>query len=1060
MSRKYIKKSVRIAKKAVTRRDELPRIAKDKVKNKAQPYIRRARGLKQKTAYGAKLLFSAQARELHTDIKQARSWEKKEEWGKAASIWQSIILKNGKHAPVDAYVRLAASYIKLSNYKKAKKILSEGVKAVNDRTAAVTQATLVEWLQLSKQKAEISMFERLDTIDNYRKDIKDYQMAKKNRPESAPKIAIVSAVSDGYDAFQPPHAIDDRFDYIVYSNTPVMDPGIYDVRPLPYIDGDSTRSARFVKTNITNLLPDYDYVMWIDANILIAGDIYPLFERFMKSGKEFSAMLHPTRTSPYEEMIACIKARKDDVDAILEQKEFYETQGYDTDKLIESNILFYKIKGTHIDEFLRLWWTQIDKFSRRDQFSINYALDKAGVDWDTFTDRPNTSRNHSDFALMDHGKGSSAFRRMMLQLDSKVVDPFVQELRPVEGTKKPIETISAIVCVHNAPDDTRACLDSIVRHREANLDLIIVDDGSQKPAREIVDEYVEKYDWMRLVRHEKALGYTRAASAGLKESRADLSILLNSDTIVTKGWSTKMAKTLQQNKGTGLVGPLSSAASHQSIPDHRNSGLDQTAINNLPKNISVDDMNAACEKWAANRTRPRVPLVHGFCYGIRREVIDAIGYLDAENFPRGYGEENDYCFRAANAGFGLVIATDTYVYHSKSKSFVSSERKQLMEDGSRKFRDLHGQRRISRALKTMQQNPYLQTMRSLAGGLYRKSHMQGSTSIDYIVEHPSEDGVALGEMSYLDAQKELVRLNEIMVDWSKLPPKTSKKKTTVSIIMLVLNNLDMTKRCIESVMNAEGKIKFELIVVDNGSDLETLLGLESMKEKYPDLVLVANDQNYNFALGNNIGFKFAHGEYVVLLNNDTYVTDNWLDELIAPLQSGEASITQSLLLYPAGDIQSAGVVFGEKSPLAYALYAGESPKTLINTKNRVVHAATGACLAISSKDFAKLKGFDPAYINGQEDVDLCLRLRDDKASSNVMLVPRSIVYHDESRTPGRGKYRYENRKLFVNRWPDVSASDQVHYERDGYEIVSWKLESQEGLELGVPIYTPIIKQKR
>jgi GT2 family glycosyltransferase len=71
------------------------------------------------------------------------------------------------------------------------------------------------------------------------------------------------------------------------------------------------------------------------------------------------------------------------------------------------------------------------------------------------------------------------------------------------------------------------------------------------------------------------------------------------------------------------------------------------------------------------------------------------------------GRKNDYCFRAADAGFSLVIATHTYVFHAKSESYSDSERVTLMKAASETFRSLHGRPRIERAVRTMQENPIL-----------------------------------------------------------------------------------------------------------------------------------------------------------------------------------------------------------------------------------------------------------------------------------------------------------------------------------------------------------------
>lgn len=1005
-----------------------------------------------------KLIFNNKYRRLNNSLKQARLKSGSIDSEEAERAWVDIKTEFSNDTPAEVYVQLAELYMSKGMLDDAKEILLEGVAALNDRGNKLSQATLVEYFQISKQRSEVSLNYRLAGLDSYRQQIEFYKMSKTRRSKDSPKIAIVTAVAGGYDVLRPPAVIDSRFDYIAYADSPVENPGIYDVRPLPYIDADSTRSARFVKTNVHKLLPEYDYVVWIDANILAVGEIYPLVEKFMKSGKDFGAILHPLRRSPFAEMNACIRARKDDVAAIKEQRDYYRSIGYDTDQLIESNILIYNLNSESTRQFLDIWWNQIDRFSRRDQLSINYSLDKAKVDWTTIMEPGLSSRNHPAFALVDHGLDTPRHWQLMRKLGAETVDPLT--LTATSSSKQvssdTIDTVTAIVCVHNALEDVKMCLDSIKRHKaDDKFNLIVVDDGSGDDTKTYLEEFVDKESsWAKLVRHDQARGYTVAASVGLQNSDADLSILLNSDTIVTAGWYRKMARAIERTPGAGIVGPMSSAASHQSVPEHR-SAETQTAINTLPHDVSVDEMNQYCESWSSKQVYPRVPLVHGFCFGVTRQVIETIGYLDAESFPRGYGEENDYCFRAADAGFGLVIATDTYVYHEKSKSFVGEERIKLMQDGARALRDKHGQRRIDRAVSTMQENPYLRLMRQQAEDLYRTRELI-RRNYENVVLTPEGVG-SLSVYSYEQLKHSLVQLNGELVDWERAVKSKRQDGPRVSVVVLVLNNTEMTVRCINSILSASSNNSFEVIVVNNGSQLDTTDEIHRLYGDDNRVVLVDINQNVNFALGNNIGFGYARGEYSVFLNNDTYVTNGWLDSLVDQLAGG-ADIAQPLLLYPDGLIQSAGVVFSARSDLGFALYANQ-PITKRNNHSRELQAVTGACLAIRSVDYARLHGFDPEYINGQEDIDLCLRLAESKDGqpAKVVLDADSIVYHDESKTPGRGKYRYANREVFLKRWSGKVKSDaEGIFEADGYDVLEWKPESREGLLRDVAIYIPMI----
>jgi GT2 family glycosyltransferase len=116
--------------------------------------------------------------------------------------------------------------------------------------------------------------------------------------------------------------------------------------------------------------------------------------------------------------------------------------------------------------------------------------------------------------------------------------------------------------------------------------------------------------------------------------------------------------------------------------------------------------------------QPEVPLVHGFCFGIRKEVIDHIGFFDEIFFDRYYGEENDYCFRASSAGFKMVIATHTFVFHRKSASIEEEERLIYMKKAGKRLRKMYGVEKVKLACLQMENHPLLKRMRCHAQGFY------------------------------------------------------------------------------------------------------------------------------------------------------------------------------------------------------------------------------------------------------------------------------------------------------------------------------------------------------
>ena len=221
------------------------------------------------------------------------------------------------------------------------------------------------------------------------------------------------------------------------------------------------------------------------------------------------------------------------------------------------------------------------------------------------------------------------------------------------------DSVDVIVCVHNALPDVRRCLDSVLARTTGNYRLVIVNDGSDGETTEYLRAFCGSRLGIRLIETLGPLGYTRAANAGMRESKADHVVLLNSDTVVPSLWLERLLECMTSDDGIGVVGPLSNAASWQSVPAVVGSD-GGWAVNELPPGYDVDSF-AELVACISAKTFPKVDFVNGFCFMIRREVMEAVGLLDATTFPKGYGEENDYCLRAADIGFSLAIADHCYV---------------------------------------------------------------------------------------------------------------------------------------------------------------------------------------------------------------------------------------------------------------------------------------------------------------------------------------------------------------------------------------------------------------
>lgn len=297
-----------------------------------------------------------------------------------------------------------------------------------------------------------------------------------------------------------------------------------------------------------------------------------------------------------------------------------------------------------------------------------------------------------------------------------------------------------------------------------------------------------------------------------------------------------------------------------------------------------------------------------------------------------------------------------------------------------------------------------------------------------------------------------------LIDWDREHQKP-KNRDVVSIIIPAYGQPILTDSCLQSILQSDAGLEYEIIVVNNSQNPSDVEALDKWLDQ-DKIKIIHNEENLNFALGCNLGFSRSIGSRVVFLNNDTTVTDGWLANLLSPLGNPNISITQPLLLYPDGRIQCMGLVFSDKSKLAYPIYQNQDIPEPVWNKNRFFNAVTGACLAVRADDFALVKGFSTEFVNGQEDVDFCLKLNRLK-NTKAMYVADSLVYHYEGKSAGRGKFIANNRISFIKRWGEqIIPDDTPHYTRDGMRVIQWNLDSESFKKLGIENYIPEIQYER
>jgi GT2 family glycosyltransferase len=278
-------------------------------------------------------------------------------------------------------------------------------------------------------------------------------------------------------------------------------------------------------------------------------------------------------------------------------------------------------------------------------------------------------------------------------------------------------------------------------------------------------------------------------------------------------------------------------------------------------------------------------------------------------------------------------------------------------------------------------------------------------------------------------------LNEHLIDWEALAAREV-DDGLVSVLIPTNGDWQLTREAVRCVAAArEPGLRTEIVVIDNGCGPVTSAVLAALPHEYDGVRVVRSPVNRGFGLGNNLGVAEARGATVVFLNNDTEVQPGWLAPLVDALRDETVLGAQSLLLYPMGSVQSAGVVFPRGGGIPHMLLNGFAELDTVGLEQDEFHALTGAALAVRFSDVVALHGFDPIFRNGMEDVDLCLRLARTRPGRFVVR-PDSRVIHHESRAPGRFASSIVNRRLLLDRWAGQLPEDDVQaWARRGYEVI-------------------------
>ncbi len=249
----------------------------------------------------------------------------------------------------------------------------------------------------------------------------------------------------------------------------------------------------------------------------------------------------------------------------------------------------------------------------------------------------------------------------------------------------------------------------------------------------------------------------------------------------------------------------------------------------------------------------------------------------------------------------------------------------------------------------------------------------------------------------------------------------------VSIIIPTRNNWRILKQCVHSLESLTQYREFEILIVDNRSDdPDTVAYLKSVPHR-----VVRFDEPFNFSRMNNVAARAATGSHLLFLNDDTEVIEpGWLDAMLEHSQRAEVGAVGARLLFRNDTLQHAGVVVGlfDRAGHAFWGFPGDHPGYYDQARViRNYSAVTGACLMVRRGVFEEIQGFDEAFEISYNDIDLCLRIR--QQGYLVVYTPYALLYHYQSAT--RGAYNAEQdlkyEELLRARWKTVFEEGDPYY---------------------------------
>lgn len=294
-----------------------------------------------------------------------------------------------------------------------------------------------------------------------------------------------------------------------------------------------------------------------------------------------------------------------------------------------------------------------------------------------------TNQNIKKVLMLLKNKQIKRLRDVTKRLIIEIIDENFNSINLIEFKKDKIvnhleyseelykDTIDIIIPIYNGYEYLEK-LFSTISKTKMNYRLIVVNDKSpDERVKDFLNEY-SKNNEIILIENEINLGFVKSVNKAFSMAKNNIA-LLNTDIELPNMWLERLMAPIILNRNVASSTPFTNSGTICSFPDFCKDSV-------IFEQLDVEVVDEAFQSIKPNYTE--LPTGVGFCMGINKNVLKKIGGFDDDTFDKGYGEENDWCQRAIKLGYKNVHVENLYVYHKHGGSFLSEQKKKLIERNS------------------------------------------------------------------------------------------------------------------------------------------------------------------------------------------------------------------------------------------------------------------------------------------------------------------------------------------------------------------------------------------